>query len=892
MISPEHSPVQKESTRVFPVRGMTCAKCVAKVTSLLEALDGVSAAEVSLEQGQAVVRFNPDQATPDQIRAAIAHGGFRSDDVGQEDLDPQLTVEGAAVEKQKTRFRVRGMSCANCAAAIEKGIGRLDWVTEARVNFASEVLTVSSAGGHQRLDEILAELKKLGFEGEVDSPPGRIRFALGGMSCANCAGAIEKRLAALDGVRHVSVNLVGEYAEVDYDPARLADQEIFAEVAAAGYRVVHDSQGSSGEARRALAWVALSALGVVPILLLMYRPLFGAMTLPVIAVLASLVQFSAGLTFYRGAWHSLKNRSANMDVLVALGISAAYGYSLLAAIGLLGPGQAVFFETSAMLILFIRFGKWLEARAKGKAGAALKKLLQLQADQAVLLEDGVEINVPASRVRTGDLVVVRPGEKIPVDGEVVSGHSSIDESMMTGESLPVDKQVGDPVIGATINRSGRLTVRATGVGEQTVLAQIVRMVEEAQGDKAPIQRLADRVSNVFVPVVVVIALITFIAWYFAAAADFLFAFQMAIAVLVIACPCALGLATPTAIMVGSSVGLERGILFKRASALEHISKLQVLLLDKTGTLTSGDFQLTDIVPLSPATETEVLILAAAVESASSHPLARSVVAAATARGLFLPPVEQVHEQGGVGLNAELDGDEILCGNSSLLSARGVNLAELQNEASRLNDQGKSLVFLSRSGRLLGLLALSDSLKENAVRAVSALQKLGLHTVLLTGDRHAAAQAVAQQIGVDEVEAEVLPADKMAAVRKYQLRGLRVGMVGDGINDGPALAQADIGIAIGSGTDVAKETGDLVLVGGDVYDIVRGIRLGRKTLSKIKQNLFWAFFYNCLGIPIAAGLFYPFWGLYLKPEYAGLAMAFSSISVVSNSLLLKRFRQQL
>ncbi|PLX89754.1 MAG: copper-translocating P-type ATPase [Desulfuromonas sp.] len=884
--------MEKGVTQIFPVEGMSCSKCVAKVTSLLEAINGVSAAEVSLKQAQARVSFDPDKCNPDQIRGAIENGGFRSNAEGRKAPDPQLEVDAPVAERQKTRLHVRGMSCANCAASIEKGIGRLDWVTEARVNFATEVLTVSYAGRHQRHDDIVAELQRLGFDGEIDGPPGHIRFAVGGMSCANCAGAIEKRLAALDGIRHVSVNLVGEFAEVDFDPARLAAEDIFAEVSAAGFQVVHENQNSSAEARRALAWVALSALGVAPILLLMSWPLFGSMTLPVIAVLASLVQFSAGLTFYRGAWHSLKNRSANMDVLVALGISAAYGYSLFAAVGLLGHGQAVFFETSAMLILFIRFGKWLEARAKGKAGAALKKLLQLQADQAVLLQDGVETNVPVSRVRTGDLVVVRPGEKVPVDGEVVSGHSSIDESMMTGEAIPVDKQVGDSVVGATINRSGRLTVEATGVGEQTVLAQIVRMVEEAQGDKAPIQRLADQVSNIFVPVVVAISLITFMTWYFAVSADFLFAFQMAIAVLVIACPCALGLATPTAIMVGSSVGLERGILFKRASALEHISKLQVMLLDKTGTLTSGEFQLTDIVPLSPATETEVLTLAAAVESASSHPLARSVVAAATARGLILPSVEQVHEQGGVGLNAELDGNEILCGKSSLLSGRGVNLTELEKEANRLSDQGKTLVFLSRSGRLLGLLALSDSLKENAARAVSALQGLGLHTVLLTGDRRAAAESVAAQIGTDEVEAEVLPADKMAAVRKYQLRGLKVGMVGDGINDGPALAQADIGIAIGSGTDVAKETGDLVLVGGDVYDIVRGIRLGRKTLSKIKQNLFWAFFYNCLGIPLAAGLFYPLWGLYLKPEFAGLAMAFSSISVVSNSLLLKRLRRQL
>jgi Cu+-exporting ATPase len=883
--------MKPKESRIFPVEGMSCEKCVAKVTTLLEELAGVSAVAVSLARAQAEVAYDPRRCSDAVIRRTLLAGGFNAPEVaappaaaGQHQL-----ATGPAT---RSRFRIRGMSCANCAAAIEKGLGGLPWVAEARVNFAMETLAVRHDGAATRVAALAEKLQELGFQAEPETAPGSIRFAIEGMSCASCAATIEKRLTALAGVERVVVNLAGDFAEVDFDVRQLGVADIFAEVAAAGFRAVTERPERDSEAAKALLWVALSALGAVPIMLFMYWPVFGAATLPVNAGLATLVQFSAGLTFYRGAWKSLKNRAANMDVLVALGISAAYGYSMLAALGLLGSGQTVFFETGAMLILFIRFGKWLEARAKGRAGAALKTLLQLQADQAVLLKDGKEIPVPAARVRSGDLLLVRPGEKIPVDGEIVSGRSAIDESMMTGESLPVNKETGDPVIGATINHSGRLTVRATQVGEQTVLAQIVRMVEEAQGDKAPIQRLADRVATIFVPLVVTISLLTFLLWYQLAGAEFLFAFQMAIAVLVIACPCALGLATPTAIMVGSSVGLERGILFKRASVLEHISRLQVVLLDKTGTLTTGQFRVTDIVSRAALSENELLALAAAVEAGSAHPLARSVVAAADERKLVRPGIEEIAEQGGLGLTAELAGEEILCGNVALLERRGVDLSGLSDAAERLAEQGKTLIFLARGGRALGLLALADSLKENAALAVAGLKKLGLQTVLLTGDRLAAAQAVARSVGVDEVEAEVLPADKLATVKKYQQRGLKVGMVGDGINDAPALAQADIGIAIGSGTDVAKETGDLILVGGDMLDIERGIRLGRKTLSKIKQNLFWAFFYNCLGIPLAAGLFYPWWGLYLKPEFAGLAMAFSSVSVVTNSLLLRRLRQRL
>jgi Cu+-exporting ATPase len=798
---------------------------------------------------------------------------------------------------QRATLRLNGMSCARCAQTIEKGVAALPGVERAAVNFAAEKLTVEFDAGRLSIDGVIRKIEDLGYEARVPVRPaeeGKLTFAIQGMHCASCAGNIEKKLSALAGMRSVRINFAEDSGTVEFDPEQLGRDEIFEAVREAGYTPLTERGAAEerSEARRELFWVIFAATLSFPIMAFMWWMPFGAATHHLEALLATVVQFTAGLTFYRGAWKSLKNRSANMDVLVALGITAAYGYSLLAAFHLFGVSGEVFFETGAMLITFIRFGKWLEARAKGKASQALRKLLQLQADRAILLEGGEEREVPASRLKVGDRVVVRPGEKIPVDGEIESGESAIDESMVTGESVPVEKGPGDTVTGATLNSSGRLIVRATAVGEETVLAQIVRMVEEAQGDKAPIQRLADAVSNWFVPAVVTIAVITFVAWRLALGQEFLFAFKMGIAVLVIACPCALGLAIPTAILVGSSVGLSAGILFKRASVLENISRLDILLLDKTGTLTKGEFSVTDLVPAGGVDERELLRLAAAAESASSHPLARAVVRYAKEGGIGIPEVAAVEEVGGHGLLCTVDGHRVLAGNRRLMERERVPAAALNARAGELLAGGKSLVYVAREGQLAGAVALADTLKEGAADTVARLRNLGLRTVMITGDRREAAQAVAKQVGVDAVEAEVLPGDKQKVVRRYQEEGYSVGMVGDGINDAPALAQANIGIAIGSGTDVAKETGDLILVKGDIRDVERGIRLGRRTLTKIKENLFWAFFYNVVGIPIAAGLLYPAFGIVLKPEFAGLAMAFSSVSVVTNSLLLKRYAQKL
>ncbi|MCF6178226.1 MAG: heavy metal translocating P-type ATPase [Geopsychrobacter sp.] len=879
----------------LPVLGMKCQKCVARVTALLVALPGVSHVEVSLADKRACFDLDAteDVQSLSRVIEALEAAGF-STQAAAESTPATDDRPQRAASVENSRFAISKMSCANCAATIEKAISVLSGVVSARVNFASETLQVEHDAADVRNDEILQALEAAGYPGRLLDQPGILHFAVSGMSCANCAAKIAKSLQETAGVHTATVNFAVNTAEVSYDPALLSDADLFAVVEDLGYHaeLQEDEDRQSREARQAFYWLLFSGALAIPIMLFMYLQPFGTATTLVNAVLASVAQFSAGLTFYRGAYKSLRNRSANMDVLVALGITAAYGYSVLALVGALGEHAVVFFETSAMLIFFIRGGKWLESRAKGQAGAALKQLLKLQADRATLLVDGQEEEVAASRLKSGDLLVVRPGEKVPVDGVVETGASAVDESMISGEAVPVTKQVGDKLTGATINRTGRLVMRVTQVGSETVLAQIVRLVEEAQSDKAPIQKLADRVSNVFVPVVISIALLTFIIWYGPGGRDFFFAFRMSIAVLVIACPCALGLATPTAIMVGSAIGLERGILFKKASVLEHISRLQVVLLDKTGTLTTGVFEVTDLIPVAGVNESRLLQLCASIESGSNHPLARRLVATARARNIDFTPLEESEEIGGQGLRAEIEEGELLCGNALLLENQGVDLQPLTNQAEALSAKGCSLIYLALNGRLLGIVGLADGIKENAAEALNGLRRLGLQTVLVTGDRRVVAQQVATTLGIDHVEAEVRPEQKLATVEKYQQQGLFVAMVGDGINDAPALAKADIGIAIGSGTDVAKETGDLILVGGDMRDIERGIRLGRRTLVKIKQNLFWAFFYNIMGIPLAAGLFYPWFGIYLEPEYAGLAMAFSSVSVVSNSLLLRRIRKQL
>jgi len=715
-----------------------------------------------------------------------------------------------------------------------------------------------------------------------------LTFSIFGMHCASCVATIEKKLKTAPGILQVNVNLATEKGKVIYNPQFIDKQTIFELVRDAGYTPQEEVKEETLEsAKRDRNWVIFTFIFSLPVVYTMFfrRTELGNY---IAFLFASIIQFSAGLTFYRGAYHSLKNRTLGMDVLVAMGITAAYGYSVLSTFFISGH---LFYETATFLILFIRFGKYLETRVKGRASQALRRLLELQVDRARILVEGKEKEVLASEVKVGDLVLVKPGEKIPVDGDIIEGSSAVDESMLTGESIPVEKRVGDRVTGTTFNKSGVIKIRTIRVGEETVFSQIIRLVEKAETDKPPIQRFADKVSQYFVPGVFVVSLLTLTIWLMLGK-DFLFAFNAAVSVLVIACPCALGLATPTAIIVGSGIGLKRGILFKKASAIEEVAKLDVIIFDKTGTITKGSPEVMQIVPLSDLKEDELLKMVASAENYSTHPLAEALVQKAKERRFNLEPITDFQEHEGLGITCQYRGKPLLVGSLKFMEQAGIHLNSVLEITAPLVEKGQTLLYISNDQELLGLIAIADKIKGNAKEVVSCLHRLGLKTFLLSGDSQIVARNVARELGIEEVRGEIFPQQKIEVVRELQKRGLKVGMVGDGINDAPALAQADIGIALGSGTDVAKEAGDIVLIRDDLLDTERAIRLGRKTLGKVKQNLFWAFIYNTLGIPVAAGIFFPFTGLLLKPEFAGLAMVLSSISVVTNSLLLQGYAKRL
>jgi Cu+-exporting ATPase len=722
------------------------------------------------------------------------------------------------------------------------------------------------------------------------------RFKVRGMHCANCALTIEGAVRSLGGVRDAHVNFAAETLTVRAAEA-VRKSAIEESVAKAGYQLLEEDTGVRAgesaldqiEARQNLLWVIASAIVVA---LVMYLDMLGSRGTELVAFAVTTVLMStAGLTFYRGAWIALRNRTANMDTLVALAISAAYAYSVLTTFPDLFFAGPRFFDTAAELILFIRFGKYLEARARGRAMAALRSLLKLVPDTAIVVRDGAEITVAANEVRVDDVVIVRPGTRIPVDGVVVSGASAIDESMLTGESMPVEKGQGAAVSGGTLNTSGALTMRATRVGRDTALAQIVRMVEEAQADRAPIQRVADYVAARFVPAVILIAGLTFAVWMWLGP-GLVMALTSAVAVLVIACPCAMGLATPTALMVGSAVGLRCGILVKRASALEIVTRVRAIFFDKTGTLTEGRPQL-DTLKILDGEERSAIETAAAVASRSTHPLSTAVVTYADAHGIKRREADAVEEHAAMGMTAKLDGKEVALGNARLMQSRGVVIDDhARRTADGIATSAATPLYLAIDGRIVAILGFRDRIRKEARAALREIRAMGIRTIMLSGDAEPVARQVAEDLGLDEYHAELSPADKIELVRKSRAQDIFTAMVGDGINDAPALAAADIGIAIGSGTDAAKDTGDIILTRDDLYDMVRALVLGRLTLRKVKQNLFWAFFYNVAGIPIAAGVLYPFFGITLNPAFAGLAMALSSVSVVTNALLLTRARKTL
>ena len=812
---------------------------------------------------------------------------------------------------------VTGMTCASCVAHVEKAVNKLDGVASASVNLTTEKLSLQYDESKLSLETVQKAVEDAGYGLERKTASTRVIVPVEGMTCASCVSHIEKAVGALKGVEAVSVNLATEKADITYEPSRVRLSSIKKAITDAGYTpleidaaadaVDHDAERKQRETRTMWTKFIVAASASVPLLYLALGHMIPGARIPlpsfvdpmssplgyalaqIILVIPAII---AGNRFYRGGMKALWHRAPNMDSLIAIGTAAAVLYSVYNTVRIaLGDVAAVanlYFETAAVILALILLGKTLEAVSKGKTSQAIKKLMGLAPKTATVIHDGKETEIPISEVEVGDIVRVRPGEKVPVDGEVIEGYTSVDESMLTGESIPVEKKVGDTVTGASLNKNGAITFRATRVGSNTALAQIIKLVEQAQGSKAPIAQLADIVSGYFVPIVILIALLAGAAWLISGQS---LAFSMTIftAVLVIACPCALGLATPTAIMVGTGKGAENGILIKGGAALEATHRVQTIVLDKTGTVTEGKPVVTDVTLVNGLSENALLQLAASAEKGSEHPLGDAIVQSAEARGLAALPLEKFQAIPGRGIEAQIEGKALLLGNGKLMAERGVALGTLAEASAKLAENGKTPMFVAVNGAPAGIIAVADVPKESSAPAIAKLRGMGLEVVMLTGDNQRTAQAVARQVGVDRVFAEVLPQDKAETVKKIQAEGRRVAMVGDGINDAAALAQADIGIAIGSGTDVAIESADIVLMKSDLADVAGAIQLSKGTIRNIKQNLFWAFCYNVLGIPIAAGLLHLFGGPLLSPIFAAAAMSLSSVSVVSNALRLRGFR---
>ncbi len=812
-------------------------------------------------------------------------------------------------------LKIGGMTCAACAKRIEKVTSKLDGVLQSSVNYATEKLSIHFDEAKVSIPDIQATIKKAGYEVILESSSKSLKIE--GMTCAACAKRIEKVTSKLEGVIESNVNYATEKLNISYDPEKVRVSDIKNAVEKAGYKAIEeetttvDADKERKEKEIKVLWkkFVISAIFTIPLLIITMGHMFGeaiGFELPEIIdpmmnplnfglaqLLLVLPVLFAGNRFYTVGFKSLFMRSPNMDSLIAIGTSAAVIYGIFAIVkiyqGDSDYAANLYFEAAGVIITLILLGKYLESVTKGKTSEAIKKLMGLAPKTAIIIRDDKEIEIPIEEVEVGDIIVVKPGEKMPVDGEVIEGTTSVDESMLTGESIPVEKNIGDKIIGASINKNGSIKYKATKVGKDTALAQIIKLVEDAQGSKAPIAKMADVISGYFVPVVIAIAIVSSLVWYFFGGESSIFALTIFISVLVIACPCALGLATPTAIMVGTGKGAEYGVLIKSGVALETAHKINTIVFDKTGTITEGKPKVTDIVTANGISEEYLLQLAASAEKGSEHPLGDAIVKGAEDQGLEFKKLDFFKAIPGHGIEVKIDGKNILLGNRKLMVESRISLENLEATSDKLAEEGKTPMFAAIDGKIAGIIAVADTVKEHSKKAIEQLHKMGIEVAMITGDNRRTAEAIAKQVGIDRVLAEVLPQDKAKEVKKIQGEGRKVAMVGDGINDAPALAQADIGIAIGSGTDVAMESADIVLMRSDLMDVPTAIQLSKKTISNIKQNLFWAFGYNSLGIPVAMGILYLFGGPLLNPIIAAAAMSFSSVSVLLNALRLKGFK---
>ncbi|MGA9187268.1 MAG: heavy metal translocating P-type ATPase [Methanosarcina sp.] len=948
------------------VYGMTCGHCQKRVADAISSLEGVNSVEVDLESEHATVSFDPQKVSLDDIKEAIRKVGYSTEieeeaqeaqAKGQVETSATSEAEGtisettdivskeseessqactlnetckvaekeaAQISSRKAGLKeitlgVSGMTCSACALNIEKVLKKKEGVDIVAVNLELGRAKVSFEPSLISPKEIEETIESIGYKVEKD----KVTLNLQGMSCASCAANIERILNKTDGVISVSVNFPLEKAVVEFDSSRISVREIVAAVQGIGYGASvkteaveyedREQMSRDAEIRRQRNNLIIALVLGIPVSLgnmsmifpfLSFVPSF--LSDPVVLfILSTLILLFPGRQFFVGTFKGFKHGVTDMDLLIAGGTGAAYLISVAATFFDLGPGyDTLYYDTVALLILFIVLGRYLEVRTRGRTSEAIRKLMGLKAKTSRIIVNGVEKEVPVEEVTVGDIVVVRPGEKIPVDGVVVEGSSAVDESMLTGESIPVEKGPGDTIIGATLNKMGSFRFRATKVGADTALAQIIKLVETAQTTKAPIQRVADVFAGNFIVTVHILALLAFFFWFFigfwrygvgesasyGGISPFLFSLLIAITILVISCPCAVGLATPAAIMVGTGRGAENGILIKGGEALEMAHKLDTIVFDKTGTLTEGAPKLTDVFAVSGHEEKELLFIAATAEKGSEHPLGEAIVKGAEEREISLEKAASFHSIPGKGIEAYLEEKRILLGTRKLMEENGISFKELEAKMREFEENGKTAMLVASENEILGLVAVADTLKENSKEAIEALKKMGIEVVMITGDNAVTASAIAAEVGIPRVLAEVLPEDKANEVKKLQKEGKLVGMVGDGINDAPALVQSDVGIAMGAGTDVAMESAKIVLIKNDLRDVVAALKLSRLTIRKIKENLIWAFGYNTIGIPIAAGILYPFFDrVLITPELAAAFMALSSVSVTTNSLLMKRSR---